>query len=252
MATLGEILKKERTKKKITLDEIFLKTRISRKIVSALEEDKADSSLSPVYSKYFLRTYAKFLGLNPDELLKMHQQPPLKSNEAVFKEGELKFKSPQIANFDKIFLRTVLVVFLLAAFYLLFFSFKKVTHKIISKRNTSSYKKEAKSNVPLEAKKKAVLSESTRALSIPKNEEIALLIKTKDETWLKVTTDGKVMFEGTLRRGLNETWRAKEKLELKIGKPEAIELSVNSEAILSPKLGQNILITRDSLKINPK
>ncbi|MCL5019523.1 MAG: helix-turn-helix domain-containing protein [Patescibacteria group bacterium] len=68
MATIGHILKNERNKKKISLDEVYIKTKISQRVIALLEEDKFNELPNPSYAKYFIRTYAKFLGLNPEEI----------------------------------------------------------------------------------------------------------------------------------------------------------------------------------------
>lgn len=69
MRTVGEILKKARLEKKITLDEVEKKIRIRQKYLSALEENAWDTLPSLPYIKGFLRNYSIFLGLKPEEML---------------------------------------------------------------------------------------------------------------------------------------------------------------------------------------
>ena len=104
-------------------------------------------------------------------------------------------------------------------------------------------------------KKKPELAASSLSeipLAIPKDSDISLLIKTMDNVWVRVSIDGKVIFQNELRKNSSESWNAKERIDLKIGKPEAVQLYINKESILLPKLSQNIVITKNSLKINPK
>lgn len=72
--SIGLHLKSHRETKKITLDEVSQKTRISKKYLEAIESDDFDEIPAEIYRKGFIRNYAKFLGLNPDELLKKYDE----------------------------------------------------------------------------------------------------------------------------------------------------------------------------------
>jgi len=69
MKTVGEILKKARLEKKLTLEEVEIATKIRKKFLQALEEN--DFSKLPSYSfgRGFLKNYAEFLGLSSRPIL---------------------------------------------------------------------------------------------------------------------------------------------------------------------------------------
>lgn len=69
MLTIGEILIKVRTEKKLTLEEIEKQLRIRKKFLVALEENNWDKLPSLPYIKGFLRNYSAFLGLKPEEMV---------------------------------------------------------------------------------------------------------------------------------------------------------------------------------------
>ena len=68
MGQLGELLKEARQNKGGSLEEIEEELRIRKKYLQALEEE--DFSIMPpeVYIKGFLRNYAIYLGLDPEEV----------------------------------------------------------------------------------------------------------------------------------------------------------------------------------------
>ena len=80
---------------------------------------------------------------------------------------------------------------------------------------------------------------------------ISLGMKAKDNCWVQVKADGKVVFQGVLKKGRFEHWQAKEKIELSLGNAGVVELEVNDKNIASlGRKGQvlkNILITRSGL-----
>jgi hypothetical protein len=66
---LGEALRRARTAKGLSLEDAERVTRIPRKYLEALELENFSILPAPVYARGFLRSYATFLSLNPDELL---------------------------------------------------------------------------------------------------------------------------------------------------------------------------------------
>jgi cytoskeletal protein RodZ len=75
--TLGQILAARRGERGLTIQQAAAATRIRAHYLSALESDELERLAAPVYAKGHLRTYARYLGLDPEPLVKMlHTQPP--------------------------------------------------------------------------------------------------------------------------------------------------------------------------------
>jgi len=69
MSPLGETLQRARQARGVTLDEVAGETRISRRYLEALENENFGLLPAPVYARGFLRIYARYLGLEPAELM---------------------------------------------------------------------------------------------------------------------------------------------------------------------------------------
>ena len=69
MDSLGEFLKIERESRNISLEEISNKTRISVKILKAIESDDKEALPGDVFVKGFLRSYAQYLDIDEKEVL---------------------------------------------------------------------------------------------------------------------------------------------------------------------------------------
>ena len=67
--TLGKYLKNQRESKKISLREVSKNTRVREYILKAIEEDQADLLPAATYVKGFLLAYAKYLRLDPNDVL---------------------------------------------------------------------------------------------------------------------------------------------------------------------------------------
>jgi cytoskeleton protein RodZ len=67
LPSFGEKLKKEREKRKITLEQISVSTKIGTRLLQALEEDKFNQLPGGIFNKGFVRAYSRFVGLDEDQ-----------------------------------------------------------------------------------------------------------------------------------------------------------------------------------------
>jgi len=67
--SFGSWLRRQREAREITLREIAETSKISLRYLEALEQDRFDLLPGPLFAKGFLREYAKFVGLDPDEVV---------------------------------------------------------------------------------------------------------------------------------------------------------------------------------------
>ena len=66
----GEILRQARTMRGATLADVERDTKINRAYIEALEAARFDTLPAPVYARGFMRSYARYLGLDPDEAVR--------------------------------------------------------------------------------------------------------------------------------------------------------------------------------------
>ena len=86
MWTLGETLRQARLDKGVSLADAARETRIRRTYLEALESEDPAALPAAVYTRGFLKTYAEYLGLNPQSMLDLYQPaarresgPPLRA-----------------------------------------------------------------------------------------------------------------------------------------------------------------------------
>ncbi len=83
---IGHRLKLVRDRKGLSYEQVFEITRIQPSILEDIEEGRA--SISPVFLKGFIKTYALFLGLDVQELFKEIKEENEKDNNSVKKNEE--------------------------------------------------------------------------------------------------------------------------------------------------------------------
>jgi cytoskeleton protein RodZ len=90
LPSFGEKLKQEREKRKITLEQISVSTKIGTRMLQALEEDKFNQLPGGIFNKGFVRAYSRVVGLDEDQTVADYLQasgdaPPV-STEIVSRE----------------------------------------------------------------------------------------------------------------------------------------------------------------------
>ena len=92
LPSFGEKLKQEREKRKITLEQISVSTKIGTRMLQALEEDKFNQLPGGIFNKGFVRAYSRFVGLDEDQTVADYLQasgdaPPVSTEIAPREDG---------------------------------------------------------------------------------------------------------------------------------------------------------------------
>src|SRR5450759_3159445 len=74
MTPVGETLRRERMKRNLQLEEISNELKISTRLLQAIESDQYDKLPSGLFSKSFVRQYARLLGLDEEAIAGEVQQ----------------------------------------------------------------------------------------------------------------------------------------------------------------------------------
>ncbi len=72
MGDLGNLLRDAREKKSLSLEQVEADTRIRYKFLVALEDEDYGALPAPAYVRGFLKTYAAYLGLDPQQVLALY------------------------------------------------------------------------------------------------------------------------------------------------------------------------------------
>src|SRR5437773_4985050 len=69
LATFGDELRREREIRGISLKEISDSTKISKRFLEAIERNDHKTLPAPVFTRGFVREYARYLGLSAEEIV---------------------------------------------------------------------------------------------------------------------------------------------------------------------------------------
>ncbi len=115
--TIGEYLKRERELRQITLEEMVQGTKIALQRLKELESDRLEDMPAEIFVRGFIKSYAEFIGLNPDEVilryeeeLKALQEKEAAETGSVYNYADMKPRSNMLG-----IIITVVLLFALAA-----------------------------------------------------------------------------------------------------------------------------------------
>ena len=103
----------------------------------------------------------------------------------------------------------------------------------------------------------AVEAHPEKTFSIKETTSIAskvrLTVKAKRDSWLRVKSDGQVVFQSTLRKGSSESWGASEEIELSGKNINLLDFEVNGKLLgqlgSSDRKAKKVIITKDGLSV---
>lgn len=74
MEPIGRYLKRERELRQVSLEELAQTTRIPLKMLQHIERDDFERLPGEVFARGFLKSYARALGIEPDDVLAVYGQ----------------------------------------------------------------------------------------------------------------------------------------------------------------------------------
>lgn len=123
MLTPGSILKKERIRSKLSIEEVSVATKIQPHYLKAIEEDKFSKFPSSVYAKGFLQNYAKYLGVNSDRILALYRRMMGETPRQIVKEAQKPLKEPKLVITPSLLVMTTIGILVAITFAYLIYQF---------------------------------------------------------------------------------------------------------------------------------
>ena len=234
-------LKEKRKELGYDIEYVVEKTKLYPSVIKDIEECNL-THMSALYLKGFIKIYAAFLeiglGNALDEIDSITPKRKILVKPLEKESSNFMFEVYQkIKNVPSDLKRKVVTIILICVLFVGFINFtrfliRSVVTKIKSIKQTSIEEK-----IPVKSE------------VIPRNlDEIEVSLTAKKKCFLRVTVDGKLLFEGILQKGAVESWQGDKEIEFKISDGSAVYIEVNGKPL--PKI-TSIRAPIKSLKITP-
>jgi cytoskeleton protein RodZ len=221
----GERLKREREMREVSMDELTKATRISVRFIEALENENWERLPGGVFGHGFVRTIARYLGLDEEALLGEYDLARSeKASHPVAKPEERIPSPPKWVPVAAVF---VLLLIVAGLFYAGRYGWRRyMAHR---HANSSSLTSLPSQTTALEN------SNASTAASRGAATPLDLSVSTSAATRVRVVADNNLLLDTELPAGETRHFSANQQFEVSAGDSSAVLLELNGQAM--PPLG---------------
>ncbi len=261
---IGTILKSSRLKQKKTLEEISSELCIRKIYLTALEESDYDT-LPPIpYGIGYVRTYARYLGLNPERAVKLYKTA------SKVEEQEKEAEEECLPEVTKSSSRHIVAgIVAIAAIYGAWSWYStavtpgendiKGENLLTEEAGTLETEQnsveaeisdsEVSAEEPLVAEEQDALAPQTPlpeepvpAVEVPAEIDNNVVLQFEGETWVELKNKNKVYFQGVFHKGDRKEVKYTDNLFLSVGRPQNIKVYIkgSEKDILAKRRKMNI------------
>lgn len=232
----GYYLQSIRLEKKITLETVAEETRIAISNLTLIEKEDLESLPDSVFVKGFLRSYAKAIGADGNEAVRLYEAR-LNMESRLDEVGRVSPKST-LSPWRNLMLSIIAVLGLIALslFGVSYFQHQTPLHEGTEISGDSANPPETRSANRNPSDTKTGTPPETHT-------KLVLQINALEDTWVKIIVDNQEPREHNLRAGDQLEEEASTGYNLLIGNASGLELKLNGESVvISGKVGEIVNI----------
>lgn len=220
LAEIGAQLRKIRTQKSLSMEDIATKTLIQQRFLEAIEKGQAEQLPEAVYVRGFIRRFAEALGIDGTALSEAF---PLGRDQAAFSYAKTSVTStPTLRPWH---LYAIYVAAVLAAVTALYFLFRPQQASTPTAPAGKSVKTTLPKSKPSANPAAVQSSAKPKAPLAPVQAQLSL----RSNSYLEITADGQSVYVGTLKSGSKKTVTAKQEIVIFSGNPGGVVLQANNQ-----------------------
>ena len=248
MAGEGKMLQAAREEKQWNLTYTEEITKIRVRYIQALEEEKYEILPGTTYVKGYLRTYAKQLGLNPNEIIALYNSSTPSESFPVLESPKslVKVRPPWVRP-------AILVSMAVLAFMLVIaIALSQSGNKPVDPPYVPAALPSAPQQAVTPAPSQSVVPNPANVVAATQEGLTAQLVFTQD-CWIEIRVDGQPSFQATYLAGTSKEVKGIDKIELvTVGNAGGLSITLNGKTLPSLGTGRkvvnNVVLTQDTLK----
>ncbi|MEA5553526.1 RodZ domain-containing protein [Anabaena cylindrica UHCC 0172] len=220
LTQLGNQLASLRQEQGLSLDEIVVMTKISRRLLHAIETGNLNDLPEPVYVQGLIRQFADALGLKGTELASNF---PLGSQQVSLQSS---WNPKPAAPLRPLHLYLLYIFLILCSVN----GLSQLLNKAALQANNQNQQNAVSNSDVIPDKLQANEWQKTQFSSTTQEDKaVEIGVTLKSSSWLRVVADGKTEFEGVLPEGSHRNWKASEELTVKTNNAGGVLMSVNQQ-----------------------
>lgn len=224
--TFGERLKRERELREVKLEEVATATRISERFLKALENEDWDKLPGGVFGRGFVRTIARYLGLDEEGLLAEYD---LARGESAAQTPRPEERIPSPPRWIPVAVVLGILVLLVLLVYGGLYGWRRYIAHRAAKRASSLVQAPPE---PAVARYHSVILPASATPADNLDLSVAASIPTR----VRILADGKPVFDGDFAGGETRHFHAADRFQVSASDSSSVLLELNGQAM--PPLGE--------------
>ena len=233
----GEELRRNRLVREVSLESIATATKISKRHLEALERGDFSRLPAPVFTRGFIRAYAGYLGLDPEEMVNAYISDTAKASPRADAKADAPVFRPMSRAAWPIAAAAVAVGIFLAG----------VAWRAAHRARPQAAKATALPPIPaspfIREIPRSASPAPAGAATGSSPATLALTLKLQEDCWIELFGDERLLYSGMLRKGENRSFEAQSDFRLTLGNARAATVAVNGREL--PPLGGAGQVVRD-------
>lgn len=222
LAEMGAQLWTKRLEQGLSLEEMVVITKISRRLLQAMEEANLEELPEPVYTQGLIRQYADALGWDGVEFSRPY---PIGTNRVSLKPT---WKTPALGQLRPLHLYMIYIFLIFCSVSGLSQFLDTATLQASDGQNNQKAQKERIEQTKVTQNNNVQLQAFNNS-DTSNGQQVQIGVTLKEKSWIRVVADGKVQYEGNLPEGTHRIWKAHEQLIVKAGNAGGVLVSVNKQ-----------------------
>jgi cytoskeleton protein RodZ len=242
----GERLKRERELREVSLDELTKSTRISQRFLDALENEQWDKLPGGVFGRGFVRSIARYLGLDEESLLGEYDLA--RGDQKIEAPAPYENRLPRPPRWVPALAVLALGLLLVGIYYAGRYAWRSyAAHRAKQQSSTTSLTPE-QSPAPSAAQNSPPGSDSSTSSALD------LSVSTSAATRIRIVADNALLLDAELPAGETRHFSAARQFEVTAADSSAVLLELNGQAM--PPLGApgssgTIVLSQKDLRQTP-
>ena len=232
--SIGDTLAEARRQSGLTVTQVSERTRIRETIIRGIEQNDFSACGGDFYARGHIRSIAAVVGADPDPLIRDYDEEhgaleAIRAADVFEPSRPLRIRERRSLNWSVAMIIALLVVIGYVAYHLV--------------SSSSSHSKPLAAATPIPSRSAPSPSPTASPTAPAASHDVVIQLTAVEDCWVYLTNDrGSTIYSGVVPAGSTQTWKERQAVNLRLGNPAGVVLTVNGKKD-SPGTSQPVTLT---------
>ncbi len=218
--SIGDTLAEARRQSGLTVTQVSERTRIRETIIRGIEQNDFSACGGDFYARGHIRSIAAAVGADPEPLIRDYDEEhgaleAIRAADVFEPSRPLRIRERRSLNWSVAMILALLVVIGYGAYHLV---------------SSSSHPKSPAAAAPAPSRSTPATSPAASPTASPASQDVVIRLTAVQDCWVYLTNNhGSTIYSGIVPAGSTQTWKESQAVNLRLGNPGGVVLTVNGK-----------------------